>query len=132
MNSIIREKALGTYGLLLTQYQRRSRAAIGVAFAIPIILTLVPRAYRDYKIFMSYGPGGVPYNVFGWLFAAVLFLPLTSNTRDTKIYDDSEDTRTWLHVEGLRDRGERPIIGPHAVPQRQLSQLPDEDIKKVR
>ena len=36
-----------------------------------------------------------------------------------------------LAPEQSRSVTDRPFVGPHVVPQRQLSQLPDEDIKEV-
>lgn len=131
MASLIREIVFGAYGSLLTLYQRRSRTALAFTLIIPVILGLAPRAYRDYKTYLSYGPGGTPYNAFGWLAVSLLYLTSASETLSVDLYSGNEDQRSWLATDVLNNRGDRPVIGPHVVPQRQMSQVPEEGIKKV-
>jgi hypothetical protein len=80
---------------------------------------------------MSYGPGGAPYNVFGWLVVTTLLRPLASEMFSTDMYDRNEDKKSWLSAGDLTIRGERPVVGPHVVPQRQLNQVPGKEIKEV-
>ena len=83
---------------------------------------------------MGYGPSGLPYNVFGWLLATVVLRPLTSEVFSTALYSRAieQDARSWLPESVLKKRkGERPAVGPHAAPQRQLDQIPGKEVQKV-
>jgi len=95
-------------------------------------LVLIPIAYHDYKMFLSYGPGGVPYNVLGWLGVSLVLAPLGSEMFSADEYDRNPDKRSWLPDEEIPKReGERPRVGRHVVPQRQLNQLPGKEMKEV-
>lgn len=112
-------------------------AVLGGAF-------LLPAAYRDYRIFKSYGPGGVPNNILGWMTVRALFQPFGSEMLSTEVYvrriDAAEghgrgdEGYLLLSAEQLESRkGEgRPQVGPHVAPQRQVTQIPDEDVMEVR
>ncbi|KAJ9220209.1 hypothetical protein DTO169E5_7379 [Paecilomyces variotii] len=120
-------------------YRYGSSYSTALTIASASLLTAVgilcaPAAYRDYKKYMSYGPGGPPYNVFGWL-AISLLAPLQREMLDTAVYDqDVEELgeeRTWLKDDDLPQRkGPRPEVGTHAAPQRQLTQTPETEIKE--
>ncbi|KAL2001935.1 hypothetical protein VTN02DRAFT_951 [Thermoascus thermophilus] len=113
----------------VTSTSRLNLAAIAIA---TLGLALVPVAYQDYQMFLSYGPGGVPYNVLGWLGVSLLLAPLGSEMFSVDEYDRSPDKRSWLSDdEGpIPPReGGRPRVGPHVVPQRQLTQIPPEEMK---
>lgn len=122
---------MSTHNYLLAQYHHHSKTTIVLSTLATISIALAPAAYRDYKTFMSYGPGGVPYNAFGWLIASVVLRPMTSEMFSTKVYDGQEDKGTWLSEGLTRRKGERPNVGPHAAPQRQLNQVPGNEIQKV-
>lgn len=99
----------------------------------PLIL---PTLYRDYQTFRSYGPGGIPNNFIGWLFVRILFQPFSREMLSTSVYEQlvaaaeghGERDAGYLKLapNQARDAEERPVVGPHVVPQRQLSQVPDE------
>jgi hypothetical protein len=132
MASLFREKTLAAFHSLVAQYQHHSRTTIIFTTFCLVSIGLAPAAYRDYKTFMSYGPGGVPYNLFGWLIAKVVLGPLGSEMLSTGLYERDEDQETYLPAEGITTReGPRPSVGPHVVPQRQLSQIPDKKIQEV-
>ncbi|KAJ5780290.1 hypothetical protein N7457_005450 [Penicillium paradoxum] len=115
----------------------RLTLALGAATVLASALVL-PAAYRDYRIFKSYGPGGLPSNVLGWAIARMLFQPFGQEMFSTDEYvqrmaaaeghGKGDDGFLALSEEQLQGRGERPVIGPHVVPQRQLTQVPDEGI----
>lgn len=123
-------------------YQERLNLALGTA-AFLGTTTLLPAAYRDYRTFKSYGQGGVPNNVIGWLIVRLLFQPFRGEMLDTEVYsrriDAAEghgmggDGYLTLSKEQLATRSPdtRPEVGPHVAPQRQLTQIPDEDIMEV-
>ena len=132
MTSFLYSKAMSAYALLFGQYHRHSTTTIVFAtISTASLFTLVPLAYRDYKLFMSYGPGGVPYNVFGWLLATVVLHPMTSEMFSTNVYDGQADKRSWLPETLNHRKWERPIVGPHAAPQRQLTQVPGKEMQEV-
>ena len=102
---------------------------------------IFPAIYRDYRTFRSYGPGGVPNNVVGWLIVRLLFQPFADEMLSTDIYVRRVDA---VEGHGQGDGGflsltpgqarsitDRPVVGPHVVPQRQLTQIPDVDIMEV-
>lgn len=110
------------------------RAASISAVGIAGIAIFIPIAIRDYRLYLSYGPGGTPYNVVGWL-VANLFRLLSREQFSTGPYDNPNlplaHESSFLPPSFPPKRiSPRPRIGPHAVPQRQLSQLPDDEIRE--
>lgn len=120
--------------------QERFALAIGTTAVLGTTLVL-PVAYRDYRTFISYGPGGVPCNVLGWLIVRVLLQPFAGEMLSTDVYvrrvaaveghGRGDDGFLVLAPEQARSVTGRPIVGPHVVPQRQLTQVPDEAIMAV-
>lgn len=124
-------------------HQERFTLALGTAAVLGSAI-LLPAAYRDYLTFKSYGPGGLPNNVVGWLTVRALFQPFKSEMLSTTVYvrrmeaaeghGKGDEGFLGLSEEqlGLRKRDGRPLVGPHVVPQRQLTQIPEEDVMEVR
>lgn len=104
----------------------------GVTLTTLSALVIVPLAIQDYFTNLSYGPGGLPYNAFGWLITNTLRL-LSREQPLSHPYHNV--TRLLGNQHGYpphdfpQRRGSRPKIGPHPVPQRQLTQLPNEMIR---
>lgn len=98
--------------------------------AILAVLALVfPRCRKDYRTYLSYGPGGLPYNILGWFVSAVILRSFSRDTLSTTVYASSADERRFLPASfPPRERGPRPRLGPHPVPQRQMDQLPKRDV----
>jgi len=90
-------------------------------------------AYSDYLVYLSYGPGGMPYNVGGWLFTSTVARALSINMFDVRDFEKSADERTWLGRDWPeRQRsGVRPKLGPHPIPQRQLDQHASAEVQEV-
>lgn len=103
--------------------------------ALTLTALVIPIAYKDYKTYLSYGPGGVPHNVFGWLAVTLVVGPLKREMLSTGMYEEKirmGETESFLFEEDLGERkGERPVMGSHALPQRQMSQVPGEEVKGV-
>jgi hypothetical protein len=98
------------------------------------IAVLIPFAVNDYHVYLSYGPGGLPYNVKGWLIANAMRL-FSREQLSTRVYNDPK--LLFADEPGLlpanfppQRRSSRPKIGPHPAPQRQLEQLPDEPTRE--
>lgn len=120
---------------------------------LPVVLTtaaallgtsvVVPVAYRDYCTFRSYGGGGVPDNVLGWLYVRLVMQPLGREMLSTDVYDrrvaaaeghgkGDEGFLTEEQLSAVRRTDARPVVGPHVSPQRQLTQIPVERVQEVR
>lgn len=85
---------------------------------------------RDYQAFKDLGPGGTPYNVYGWLSVTFFLKPFTLAERDTLWTGDYPDG-AHKEVQALPVRkGQRPDIRGIA-PQRQFSQCPSQEMNKV-
>lgn len=118
-----------------------NRLSVAVGTAAVVGTLIVPSAYRDYRTFISYGASGVPINIFGWIYVRTVMQPLGREMLSTELYErrmaaaegHGKGDEGFLDETQLEDReGERPVIGPHVVPQRQLTQLPDERVREVR
>ncbi|PLB47948.1 hypothetical protein P170DRAFT_476601 [Aspergillus steynii IBT 23096] len=97
--------------------------------------TLIVLAYRDYRTYMSYGPGGSPHNVIGWFGVRVAMRPFKREMFSTDIYTQKikeGESTSYLPIEeelGHREGG-RPTVGPHIVPQRQLDEFGSKEMQK--
>ncbi|KAF2873131.1 hypothetical protein BDV95DRAFT_568884 [Massariosphaeria phaeospora] len=112
---------------LFQTHRAAALTALGVAIVLPI-------AVNDYQTYLSYGPGGVPYNVAGWLVSNLLTLA-SREQLSTGPYHDKE--LAFANEPGFfpadfppQRASPRPPLGRHAVPQRQLEQLPSEAIRQ--
>lgn len=124
-------------------HQERLALALGTAALAAGSAILLPAAYRDYLTFRSYGPGGLPNNVVGWLTVRALLQPFKAEMLSTEVYVRRIEAAEGhgLNDEGflklseeqlaLRQKDGRPVVGPHVVPQRQLTQIPEEDVMEV-
>lgn len=128
----------------LLRIPSQDRLTLALSAATVIASTIVlPAAYRDYKLFTSYGPAGVPTNALGWVLVRVLFQPFGREMFSTEEYvrrieaaeghGKGDDGFLVLSEEELGSRRgeERPVVGPHVVPQRQLTQVPGEAVTEV-
>ncbi|OJI99477.1 hypothetical protein ASPVEDRAFT_123327 [Aspergillus versicolor CBS 583.65] len=116
---------------LVTQspFSHRSRLLLA-ALPAALIALLLP-AYRDYQSWLLLGPGGPPYNVFGWLLVKLLFDPLRREPFGTVLYDGKiESGEQAAFLSSLPHRkGQRPTMGEFTVPQRQISQRPSAEVR---
>lgn len=118
---------------LTSLYHTRKPAFFTLTAATIGTLALLRAAYNDYIQFLSYGPGGVPYNLLGWFISGVVLRPIGVNVTDTRPFAKDPDKRSWLGDDwpAKKRRGDaRPQVGPHPVPQRQLDQHASKDIQQ--
>ncbi|KAL1979823.1 hypothetical protein VTN96DRAFT_5083 [Rasamsonia emersonii] len=90
------------------------------------LLAVLRAAALDYRTYLSYGSGGLPYNLWGWFLSGVVLRPLGTDVLSTELYDRYPNKSSWLPEEWplVRKReGPRPRLGSHPLPQRQLDQL---------
>ncbi|KAE8377639.1 hypothetical protein BDV26DRAFT_281698 [Aspergillus bertholletiae] len=112
-----------------------TRLVILSALSATAVAFTLPRVYRDYRTFISYGPGGVPYNIIGWFAASVILPPWGREMLSTGVYEKkiaAGETTSYLDDEWqhTRRRDQRPQVGPHIVPQRQITEFPSEEVKE--
>ncbi|KAF1996208.1 hypothetical protein P154DRAFT_525777 [Amniculicola lignicola CBS 123094] len=112
------------------EWDARQLYQLTAVLASGMILAL---AVDDYQTFISYGPGGLPHNVIGWIGARVLALvsreQLSPSIYDNKSLPYADEPGCLLPGFPPRRTPPRPQLGKHVVPQRQLQQLPGADIK---
>ena len=113
---------------LIARHRGATLAALGLAIVAPF-------AIRDYQTFLSYGPGGLPHNVVGWLIANVMRV-LAREQLSTRPYSDkslylSDGSGSLPPGFPPRRKSSRPQFGSHPVPQRQVSQLPDTETREM-
>ncbi|KIJ66707.1 hypothetical protein HYDPIDRAFT_174095 [Hydnomerulius pinastri MD-312] len=66
------------------------------------------------------GPGGLPYNVYGWLLA-LYRKPFSRDTVSTQQYDLDANNESYLGTGEIKERrGERPKMSWHVFPSRQI------------
>lgn len=125
ISKIVNESGVGE-----TIRSHRAASLTALSFAI-----IVPFAIYDYRIYLGYGPGGLPYNIGGWLVTNVLRL-MTREQLSTAPYRDKSlpfvDQPGFLAEDyPPKRRSRRPTIGPHPIPQRQVEQLPSEQLRQL-
>ncbi|KAJ4369227.1 hypothetical protein N0V83_006312 [Neocucurbitaria cava] len=112
---------------LIVRHRGATLAALGLAVVAPF-------AIRDYQTFLSYGPGGLPHNVVGWLIANVMRLVAREQTSTLPYSDKSlylSSRPGFLPPDFPPHRSSpRPQFGAHPVPQRQVTQLPDPETRE--
>lgn len=119
----------------------RNRAATWGALAIPFLYLGWSRAAADYRGWKDLGPGGIPYNIGGWMAQWLAQLSLGRNdTTSLACYDQADTTslsdeerasNEHSYIGSLPPRdGLKATAAPWAIPQRQLGFQPDAAIVK--
>ncbi|KAL4962057.1 uncharacterized protein BDV14DRAFT_179210 [Aspergillus stella-maris] len=102
------------------------------ALPATVVASLIPAAYRDYQSYLALGRGGPPYNPIGWLTVRLFFSPFGREMFATRMYEkkiEKGDEVSYL-VDLPRRKGARPTMGAMAPPQRQIDQMPSEEVKE--
>ena len=131
-------KSIARFGLdaastILSTLKYHAASSAASAALLTILLIGAPWLYNNYREFLAIGPGGMPYNVRGWLMA-LFFKIFERDTLSTVEYDRETNKDRWLDLskEALPTRqGPRPNSGFHVVPVRQFDQLPSAEMKRV-
>jgi hypothetical protein len=98
------EPSLRTAQGLLQRYPK-------AAFLSTLAVLIIPRAWRNYKAYLALGPGGVPYNPFGWLIALAA-TAVSHETLSTAMYNAEARVGTgYLEEDGPipERRGDRSV-----------------------
>lgn len=90
---------------------------------------VVAWARESYQSYLDVGPGGMPYNVFGWMLQGATQLVARHDTRDHKPFSEpsfraslgEHGTKSFLSGHLPERKGDRPIVPGFVAPQRQMS-----------
>ncbi|KIJ66708.1 hypothetical protein HYDPIDRAFT_85168 [Hydnomerulius pinastri MD-312] len=112
---------------LLSRVQSHPRAVVTTI----LVTALVPWVIGNYRAWLALGKSGLPYNPIGYSIAMIA-KPFGKETTSTSCYDEDEDKSTWLqNPQSIPERrGERPKIGWHPLPHRQVDRLPSQEAQK--
>ncbi|KAG8213245.1 hypothetical protein J3R82DRAFT_11714 [Butyriboletus roseoflavus] len=102
------------------------------AIATAIVVAILIRWVRgNYRAFLALGKGGLPVNPLGYCIA-MMAIPFGKESTSTACYDRDNDKSRWLSdPDSIPERsGERPILGWHSIPQRQINCFPSQEVKE--
>jgi hypothetical protein len=123
----------------IPNYPLLKNHSITISIAAAASLPLLYIAHADYRGWLRLGPGGVPFNAFGW-FIQLLATPLRAPRYDTSCYDDSNvvarfgpaGETAYLSSEDVPEReGPRPTIHRWILPHRQADSQASPQWKEV-
>ncbi|CAN8101427.1 unnamed protein product [Discula destructiva] len=103
-----------------------------VITALSISIPSLSYAVSSYRGYLALGRGGMPYNVFGWLFQGLLQLVAKGNTRDPSLFSKPRNRKSYephgsktFFANPIPERaGNRPTVPGYVAPQRQTTQQP--------
>ncbi|CAK7241677.1 MAG: hypothetical protein STHCBS139747_003145 [Sporothrix thermara] len=115
-----------------------TRPAFFTAASISVVsaLALLPAAVRSYRGYLAMGPGGIPYNVWGWLLQGLAQPFALRDPRDTRAFEkpaphvvaryggSARAQRSYLDIDTTLParRGPRPTVPGYTAPQRQTTE----------
>jgi len=101
------------------------RSAVALAAAASLATVSVPWMISNYHDYISLGQGGLPLNVWGWMQSTAL-KPFGVETLSTTMYDKDRNKESFLKdPDSIPERrGDRPKVGWHFIPHRQLDKIP--------
>ncbi|CAO1615724.1 unnamed protein product [Parajaminaea phylloscopi] len=120
---------------VLTELYRKAPASIGTLGGL-VVTWLANKAYADYRLWHSLGPGGVfPHSFLGWILHSVTLLPISLSARtrrSTRFLPPARKGREPCFLEGkLQHRGaERPVtkgVAPHRCITQRVKLSDDSD-----
>ncbi|TFK54450.1 hypothetical protein OE88DRAFT_1655117 [Heliocybe sulcata] len=120
--------AVASIRAFCSHHQTLTAVASGVAALLGFSY---PALARNYQAFKDLGQGALPVNVFGWAVACML-KPFEGDALSTEPYDRKGPSESWLGSpeEFPYRHGPRPKLGWHFPPQRQVDQIPTEQMKE--
>ncbi|KAK9242535.1 hypothetical protein V1506DRAFT_547183 [Lipomyces tetrasporus] len=106
----------------------KSSLTIALASLSSLVLYL---GYKDYQAWLSLGPGGLPYNLYGYFTTSLMKLFAIRHPRDFRsVPGKSQEIAKYLSSDNLPYRkGDYPVVAPWPVPNRVLNQVASEEFK---
>ncbi|KAF2801478.1 uncharacterized protein BDZ99DRAFT_469663 [Mytilinidion resinicola] len=105
-------------------------------------LPILSYAFTSYRGWLRLGPGGLPYNLYGWLLNVSAHLIARSDTQEPAPYNPehlaslygSSGNKSFFHGKALLSRsGSRPDVPSFVAPQRQMTeQATPEMLQKMK
>lgn len=94
-------------------------------------LSITSWVIQDYREYLSLGPGGLPYNFFGWTIVTVLLRPLGLSKQQALSTTGYPSDCSHEAIQTLPKRqGTRPVA-KGIIPHRQMSQKAPESMREV-
>lgn len=121
--------------------QNPKAAAAAAVTALSVSIPMLSYAISSYRGFLALGPGGMPYNIFGWAIQALLQLLAKWETRDPSPFTKPQNRKstephgsiTYLPRPIPERAGDRPVVPGYVAPQRQTNQQPaDVEVQRGR
>ncbi|CAK7207621.1 hypothetical protein SEUCBS139899_010431 [Sporothrix eucalyptigena] len=116
-----------------------TRPALFTAASVSVVsaLALLPSAVRSYRGYLAIGPGGIPHNIWGWLFQGIaqpfaLRDPLNTLTFEkptpqvlARYGGSARAQRSYLDIDTTLSarEGPRPTVPGYTAPQRQTTEI---------
>lgn len=91
-------------------------------------------AIADYQRWVALGVGGLPHSVGGWLVMTALRLFKRDGIKAKQLQPliNTDDDQPYLG-QVLKRAGSRPVVPPHTIPQRQLSEtISSDNLRKLQ
>lgn len=95
-----------------------------------VLCFIIPHAISNYHAYPAMEPGGLPYNVFGWL-CALSRKPFARETLSPEQYDQDGNKESFLGSINER-RGDRPKLSWRVFPSRQPDRYAPPEMSRVR
>ncbi|KAL1879250.1 hypothetical protein Daus18300_001829 [Diaporthe australafricana] len=118
--------------------QNKPKTIAALALAITLSVPTASYALKSYRGYLALGPGGMPYNVFGWSIQGLLQLIAKWDTLTPAPFSKPANqkpyaphgTTPFLTDSPLPERqGGRPDVPGYVAPQRQVTQQGSEDMR---
>lgn len=104
---------------------------------------VVPAAVRSYRGYLALGPGGIPYNVWGWLYQGLGQVFAIRDPRSTADFEKPKPAvlaryggstraqRSYLDIDTTLParEGDRPTVPGYTAPQRQTTDVASDPAK---
>ncbi|CAK7218044.1 hypothetical protein SCUCBS95973_003356 [Sporothrix curviconia] len=116
-----------------------TRPALFSAASVSIVgaLALLPSAVRSYRGYLAIGPGGIPHNIWGWLFQGIAQPFALRDPRDTRAFEkpapqvvaryggSARGQKSYLDIDTTLPArpGPRPTVPGYTAPQRQTTEM---------
>ncbi len=103
-----------------------------VAVTALVLLAVSAWTVWDYRSWYDLGPAGVPHNFQGWLQVTEWRLFNSNGAFDESVFSGriGKPGDNALLKDLPKRVGERPVVDPHPIPHRQITQRSEQDIRK--
>lgn len=122
----------------------RPRLFTATSVSVVGLLLLVPPAVRSYRGYLALGPGGIPHNLWGWMFQGIGQAFAVRDPRGTADFEKPDPEvlaryggsaraqKSYLDIDTTLParQGPRPTVPGYTAPQRQTTDIASPDKAK--